>query len=375
MTSGPSRRSSAAQLAFDLGGPPPAAAQPEAQANPSTSPSRGPLRGTSPSGEEIAIEHRGKRLVLPVYRNLFNSRLSILWHPELARPVIVVPVMQTLDRAETFARRTATRIANWMRGEFRPGVRGADEPVTVEHRGERLALRLRRSRQARRIALRVETARREIVLVVPQRAGREAALKFAQSHAAWIAERLARMPQASPFVDGGEVPLGGVPHRIRHRPDRRGTVWLERGEIHVAGDPRHLPRRLRDWLVQRAGAEMAPLVHAKAKRLAAAGLGRPVTGITIRDTTSRWGSCGADGRIMLSWRMILAPPGVLDYLVAHEVAHLAEHNHSRRFWQVCASLTDGDMATARTWLKRDGGKLLQYGAEGSEATDDAGPDA
>jgi predicted metal-dependent hydrolase len=183
------------------------------------------------------------------------------------------------------------------------------------------------------------------------------------------------MPQASPFVDGGEVPLGGVPHRIRHRPDRRGTVWLEDGEIHVAGDPRHLPRRLRDWLVHRAGAEMTPRVHAKAAHLAAARLGRPVAAVAIRDTTSRWGSCGADGRIMLSWRMILAPPHVLDYLVAHEVAHLAEHNHSRRFWQVCASLTDGDMAAARAWLRRHGAKLLQYGADGAADGNEAAPEA
>lgn len=371
MTTARSRGTAAAQLSFDLGGAPTAAPKPEPKPWPST----GPLRGTGPSGEEVSFEHQGQRIVLPVYRNPVNGRLSIFWDPEQARAVIIVPALEPLDRARAFAQRAAVRIANWLRGDFRRGVRGDDEPVSVDHLGQSLPLRLRRSRQARRFTLRVEAASREIVLIVPQRGAREAALKFAQSQAAWIAARLAHMPRASPFADGGEVPLGGVPHRIRHRTDRRGTVWLEDGEIHVAGDVRHLRRRVRDWLVARATAEMVPRVQEKAARLSAARIGRAVSGITIRDTTSRWGSCGTDGRIMLSWRMILAPPEVLDYLVAHEVAHLAEHNHSPRFWQVCASLTDGDMARARAWLKRNGGKLLQYGADDGDGAGKAAAEA
>jgi predicted metal-dependent hydrolase len=250
-----------------------------------------------------------------------------------------------------------------LRPGFVPAGRAGEECVSVPHQGRDLPLLLQRSLRARRFALRVHTVRRVIVLVVPMRARREDALQFARSQTPWIAARLAAMPPASPFVDGGEVPLRGVPHRIRHCPDRRGSVWLEDGVIHVAGDGRHMTRRVRDWLVREARREVPPLVRAKADRLAGIRPGHPVRSITLRDTSSRWGSCGPEGSIMLSWRMLLAPPEVLDYLIAHEVAHLAEPNHSRRFWTLCQQLMDGDMAAARSWLKRHGDRLLQYGAD------------
>ena len=89
---------------------------------------------------------------------------------------------------------------------------------------------------------------------------------------------------------------------------------------------------------------------------------RPVKRISLRDSRSRWGSCGPDGGLSFSWRLVFAPPSVLDYLVAHEVAHLVYLNHSARFWSLAEALCDGPMAEPRAWLRANGETLLQYGA-------------
>jgi len=100
-----------------------------------------------------------------------------------------------------------------------------------------------------------------------------------------------------------------------------------------------------------------PLVHAKARRVE-----RPVKRITVRDSRSRWGSCGPDGTMSFSWRLVFAPPEVLDYLVAHEVAHLVHLNHGPRFWALARTLCDSPIEGPQSWLKKNGEVLLQYGA-------------
>ena len=230
------------------------------------------------------------------------------------------------------------------------------EQLTIAHAGEPLPVTFLRSARARRASLRVDSARRRIVLTAPLRMARGTAVDFAQAQAGWIATRLKRLPDLKPFVDGTEIPLFGAPHRIRHRQDRRGTVWREGFEIHVAGRSEHLPRRLRDWLTAELKARLVPLVHAKAVRVE-----RPVKRITVRDSRSRWGSCGPDATLSFSWRLVFAPPEVLDYLVSHEVAHLVHLNHGPRFWALARTLCDVPIEGPQTWLKKNGEVLLQYG--------------
>ena len=231
------------------------------------------------------------------------------------------------------------------------------EQLTIAHAGDTLPVTFVRSARARRASLRVDPAGRRIVLTAPLRMARGTALGFAEAQAGWIASRLRRLPERLPFVDGAEFPLFGQLHRIRHRPDVRGTAWREGSEVHVAGRAEHLPRRLRDWLIAELRHKLVPLVHAKAARV-----GRPVKRITIRDNRSRWGSCGPDATMTFSWRLVFAPPEVLDYLVAHEVAHLVHLNHGPRFWALARELCAGAMDAADLWLKRNGEVLLQYGA-------------
>jgi predicted metal-dependent hydrolase len=221
-------------------------------------------------------------------------------------------------------------------------------------------VRLQRHRNARRYTLRVQAATREIVLTMPPRGNVRDAEAFATRHGAWIVSRMNRLPQPAPFRDGTVVPLHGEPHRIEHRPGERGTVWVELGDdgsraLCVAGEAPHVSRRVRDYLKREAKRELEAV-----SRRYAGELGVKVVRVSVRDQASRWGSCSTTGVLSYSWRLILAPPFVLDYLAAHEVAHLVEMNHSRAFWRVVGRICP-NAARAKTWLDSHGADLHRYG--------------
>jgi predicted metal-dependent hydrolase len=180
-------------------------------------------------------------------------------------------------------------------------------------------------------------------------------LDFAEDKAGWILGHLNALPARVPFADGAVLPLLGAEHVIRHDSAARRGVWHAEGVIWVSGRPEYLPRRVRDFLIAEARREISERARQKA-----AAVGRPIHRLTLRDTTSRWGSCSADGNLSFSWRLILAPESVLDYVVAHEVGHLKHMNHGPRFWAQVARLT-GDVAHARRWLRERGDRLLRYG--------------
>jgi predicted metal-dependent hydrolase len=221
-------------------------------------------------------------------------------------------------------------------------------------------IQLRRHRRARRYTLRIHPSRREAILTMPPRGNLIDAKDFAQRHGAWIAARLGGLPKAAPFSHGASIPLRGVQHRIVHRTGERGTVWTETrdsGEkiLCVAGGVEHLDRRVHDFLKREARAALADASHRYAGEL-----GVKVKRITIRDQSSRWGSCTSAGVLSYSWRLILAPPYVLDYLAAHEVAHLVEMNHSARFWRVVGRICPAT-ERAKKWLDTHGNDLHRYG--------------
>jgi predicted metal-dependent hydrolase len=240
--------------------------------------------------------------------------------------------------------------------------RRPSEPLAIEVVFDRsiYLVRLRRHRQARRYTLRIQSATREVVLTIPPRGTLKEAREFAQKHGAWIAARLDRLPKAAPFADGVIVPLRGVPHRIVHRRTMRGSVWTETDTdgaqlLCVAGHAPHIDRRISDFLRREAkrNLEAASLRYAYA-------LGVRIKRLAVRDQSSRWGSCSTSGALSFSWRLILAPPFVLDYLAAHEVAHLLEMNHSTRFWRLVQKLCP-DHERAKVWLDVHGTDLHRYG--------------
>jgi predicted metal-dependent hydrolase len=241
------------------------------------------------------------------------------------------------------------------------------EPQTIEVIFDKSVypIRLRRHRQARRYTLRIQAATREVILTIPPRGTLQEAREFAQKHGGWIAARLQRLPEAAPFAPGIVVPLRGVPHRIAHRHGARGTVWTEavpNGErlLCVAGHAPHIDRRIGDFLRREARRDLEA-----ASRRFARELGLAVRRVTVRDQSSRWGSCSTTGMLSFSWRLILAPSHVLEYLAAHETAHLVEMNHSAKFWRVVQRLQP-DHERAKTWLDVHGADLHRYGLPDSQ---------
>ncbi len=232
--------------------------------------------------------------------------------------------------------------------------------VRVEVAGETLPIRVERHRRARHVSLRMDVAAGGAVLVLPHGAPLEEGVAFANSKRQWLADSIAALPPRVTFAHGVIVPVLGVRHIVSHTPWWRGTVrratdLLGDAMLEVGGERQHLPRRLGDWLHNEARREITPRAMDKAEHL-----GRRPRRIAIRDTHSCWGSCSPEGALSFCWRLILAPAWVLDYVVAHEVAHLVHMNHSRDFWAQVDDIT-GDMTAARKWMRRNGSSLLRYG--------------
>ncbi|MEH3117541.1 MAG: SprT family zinc-dependent metalloprotease [Methylorubrum populi] len=228
--------------------------------------------------------------------------------------------------------------------------------IEIAHEGRTFRVAVLRRPTARRLTLRVSNATGAVVLTLPTRSSLATAQKFAQSHGGWIAGRLAKLPERVPFTAGSVVPLRGVPHRIVPR-EGRGTAEADPASatLAVPGETTHMPRRVREFLMREARRDLSQAVAVYAARL-----GQRPARVTLRDTRSRWGSCTARGELNFSWRLILAPPVVLDYLVAHEMAHLREMNHSPRFWALANDLCP-NVDEAERWLKRHGSTLHRYG--------------
>ncbi|MCF4167435.1 M48 family metallopeptidase [Zavarzinia compransoris] len=225
--------------------------------------------------------------------------------------------------------------------------------------GRAVPLELRKSARARRLLLRVDQRREVVVLTLPERVSRREGLRFAEGNARWVADRLASLPPRIPFTADAVVPLLGRPHRLHHIPPgttrRRGAAWVEGETINITGDPAHFPRRTLDFLRGRARAEIGQ----RAERFAGQ-TEKEIRGLVLRDPTSRWGSCSPRGELSFSWRLIMAPAFVLDYVVAHEVAHLSVFSHAPRFWTLVGQLVPR-VDEARQWLRREGAGLHRYG--------------
>lgn len=209
---------------------------------------------------------------------------------------------------------------------------------------------LRRSSRARRLSLRVSRQDGRVVLTVPQRARAREALAFLAAQEGWLRATLAGLPPpAPPLGPGSRLPVEG--RRLCLTPAAGRLPRIEGDALLLPGDPARIAIRAAAFLKALARTRLT----AACDRHAAA-LGRPYGRLDLRDPKARWGSCAQDGRLMFSWRLILAPPEVLDYVAAHEVAHLAEMNHSPAFWAVVARLCPG-WERPRAWLKANGAAL------------------
>ncbi len=220
---------------------------------------------------------------------------------------------------------------------------------------------VRRHPAARRLTLRVSRTRRAIIVTLPPQCDLDEADSFINRNLAWVRERLENLPRPVAFADGAFIPLRGTTHRLVFTGKRSGLGVVGRlmrptfSELHVAGDKEHAPRRLQKWLYDEARRDLDIAVarHARALKL------RPKK-IVVRDQASRWGSCSTTGALSFSWRLVMAPAHILDYVAAHEVAHLQEMNHGPKFWAL-VRLAYPDLDQAKRWLQIYGMDLHRYG--------------
>jgi predicted metal-dependent hydrolase len=222
----------------------------------------------------------------------------------------------------------------------------------VLHGTPDVSILMRRSGRARRISLRISQLDGRVTLTLPNGVPEAEALAFARQKESWIRRHLEQRVEDIPVALGSEIPVHGLPHRVVQGQGRR--VVMQDGLIMVPGPVDRMGARLKGHFKQMARARLVG-----ASDLYAARLGKSYARISIRDTRSRWGSCSSSGTLMYSWRLIMAPDLVLDYVAAHEVAHLAEMNHSPAYWAGVQRIF-GDYKPPRRWLKKEGNILHRY---------------
>ncbi|MDX0317441.1 M48 family metallopeptidase [Sinorhizobium meliloti] len=237
--------------------------------------------------------------------------------------------------------------------------RGSGPPLDVirdiEVAGKVLPLTIRQNARATRMTLRIEPGGRALKLTVPEGLPEREVSAFLIRHQGWLMTKLARFSGESELEEGGTILVRGVAHRIERTGRLRGLtealVIDDEAVLRVGGAEEHLRRRIADYLKKEARSELERLVAVYAGRT-----GRRARSLSLKDTRSRWGSCSAEGDLSFSWRIAMAPPKVIAYLAAHEVAHLQEMNHGPRFWALCESLCP-ETKDAKHWLKRNGTML------------------
>lgn len=219
--------------------------------------------------------------------------------------------------------------------------------------GVSLPIKIKKIRTSRRFVVRYQPLQKSLSLTLPQAASIKQGLHFVNEKRGWILKQVNEHSNITYFSDGVVIPVLGRGIQLRHI-DGRGITREEDNILYVHGDIEFMPRRTKDWLVQRLKTEMIMLAQKYTEQL-----GVRIKAVYLRDTSSHWGSCSYDGSLSFSWRLVFAPYAVMDYVVAHEVAHIREHNHSPAFWKLVEQLCPDYRQHVR-WLKKNGKSLYMY---------------
>lgn len=217
---------------------------------------------------------------------------------------------------------------------------------------------VKRSKKSKRVALRLDPVERVVNLIVPERMPLAKAYRFASEHEDWVLKTLEKLAPVVPFTHGTNLPIFGdtVRLNIKRDPTIKRTKIIQHDnelEIHTyQDDPTN---RITTHLKKIARTGLADLASEKADMI-----GKTIKAITIKDTKTRWGSCSHDKELSFSWRLIFAPYDAIDYVVAHEVAHLIHMDHSREFWSLCEKLSC-NYKEGKYWMKQNGNTLMRYG--------------
>lgn len=244
-----------------------------------------------------------------------------------------------------------------MRSDSRQKVEpGQTEIETID--GRRVPVKLIVNPRARHISVRIDPTRRQAIATAPSKRHLKHAAQFASERAGWIAQELSRLPRGVSLAPGSFVPLRGVEHELVYKHGRK-PAWIEQDLLPrlvvQAPDVALFEGRVLRYLKDQARQDLIDRVATHSITL-----GVKPERIQVKELRSRWGSCSVDGVLSFSWRVVMAPPFVLDYLAAHEVAHLREMNHSRRFWALVNKCLPNYEA-GRDWLHEHGCKLHAVG--------------
>jgi len=230
--------------------------------------------------------------------------------------------------------------------------------------GRVIVLRLEVNPKAKRLILRLDERKGEAVAVAPNKKLLPQAAAFAAERAGWIANRLSAVPDPVPFEPGNMVPIRGKMTELSLDGPGRLAKLTQRPKplLRAPGMPETFSGRITRFLKKQAQEDLRTSVDRHC-----ATLGVRAAKISVKDTRSRWGSCTADGRLSFSWRLVCAPPDVLDYVAAHECSHLLEMNHSDRFW-AHVERCKPDWKSYRGWLRTHGAKLHALGVVAASAS-------
>lgn len=231
---------------------------------------------------------------------------------------------------------------------------GAVEAGSIDLEGRKLPVMVRVDRRAKRLILRIENTG-HIKVTCPHEKDIGAALAMAKSRSEWIGSRLAELPPLTPFRPGAVIPVLGRSRHIVQDQIYRGPARLEGDIIRVGGTSPIEGSVLRLLRREAQGACRQRALTASAR------IGVPLGRVRVRDMKTRWGSCTAAGDVTFNWRLVHAPLAVLDYVVAHEVAHRRHMDHSSAFWRVVETLYPDYRAQER-WLRDEGRTLFSFGA-------------
>jgi hypothetical protein len=227
--------------------------------------------------------------------------------------------------------------------------------ITLGNNDSIVEVLVRKSKLAKRVMIKF-SQKKGFELIIPTRVSVKNAVAFLYKKEDWVLEKNAILKEKTlkNFCDGSQIPIAGVIHTINHSGNLRGITRIEGDRLIISGLEGHISRKTRQFLIKLAKEKITSHCHKYAKTL-----GVHFNKISVRDTATRWGSCSHSNNLSFSWRLVMAPDRVLQYVVAHELAHLIEMNHSKKFWHVVASICP-DYKQERSWLKDNGGALHGY---------------
>jgi predicted metal-dependent hydrolase len=218
-----------------------------------------------------------------------------------------------------------------------------------------LELVIQSHKRAKRLRMRCDPYLKKVYLTCPVYARPKDINKFFEISQDWLLQQLQNSVSRTEFKHGATIPILGVQYLIQHQASRATQIRLDDTILHVAGDESRIGAMIQKWLRFHALGVLKDKSHEMAQKI-----GKSVNNVKVRELKSLWGSCAADGSLTYSWRLVMAPAFVLDYICAHEVSHLKERNHGPRFWALVEEICP-DYKTAKAWLRKEGKALFRYG--------------